>query len=51
MRRELAVSCREQIEGSPELTESDRTDVLGRTAMKLIPRLASLQSKTQTSAT
>jgi hypothetical protein len=47
----LAVSCREQIEASPELTESERTDILGRTAMKLIPRLAGLQPKTQASAT
>jgi len=50
LRRDLAVSCREQIEASPELTESERTDVLGRTAVKLIPRLASLQSKTHTRA-
>jgi predicted TIM-barrel fold metal-dependent hydrolase len=48
LRRDLAVSCREQIEASPELTESERTDVLGRTAMKLIPRLASLESNAQT---
>ena len=41
LRRDLAVSCREQIEASPELTESERTDILGRTAAKLIPRLAS----------
>ena len=51
LRRDLAVSCREQIEASPELPESERTDVLGRTAMKLIPRLASLESNAQTSAT
>jgi hypothetical protein len=50
LRRDLAVSCREQIEASPELTESERTDVLGRTALKLIPRLASLQSKSQARA-
>jgi aminocarboxymuconate-semialdehyde decarboxylase len=50
LRRDLAVSCREQIEASPELTESERTDVLGRTAVKLIPRLARLQSKTHTRA-
>ena len=50
LRRDLAVSCREQIEASPELTDSERTDILGRTAMKLFPRLASLPSKTQTSA-
>jgi 6-methylsalicylate decarboxylase len=51
LRRDLAVSCREQIEASPELTGSERTDILGRTAMKLIPRLAGLQPKTQASAT
>ena len=51
LRRDIAVSCREQIEASPELTDSERTDILGRTAMKLFPRLASLQSSTQTSAT
>jgi hypothetical protein len=50
LRRDIAVACREQIEASPELTDSERTGILGRTAMKLFPRLASLPSKTQTSA-
>jgi aminocarboxymuconate-semialdehyde decarboxylase len=50
LRRDLAVSCREQIEASPELTDSERTDILGRAAMKLLLRLASLPSKAQTSA-
>ena len=40
LRRDLAVSCREQIEASPELTDRERTAVLGGTAAKLIPRLA-----------
>jgi predicted TIM-barrel fold metal-dependent hydrolase len=40
LRRDLAVSCREQIEASPELTDRERTAVLGGTATKLIPRLA-----------
>jgi predicted TIM-barrel fold metal-dependent hydrolase len=47
LRRDLAVSCREHIEASPELTDSERTAVLGATATKLIPRLASVQSQTQ----
>jgi hypothetical protein len=42
--------CREDIETSPELTESERTAVLGATAMTLIPRLASLRSRSQTHA-
>jgi hypothetical protein len=36
----LAVSCRTDIEASPDLTESERTAILGGTATKLIPRLA-----------
>jgi len=47
LRRDLAVSCREHIEASPELTDSERTAVLGVTATKLIPRLASLRSPSQ----
>jgi predicted TIM-barrel fold metal-dependent hydrolase len=41
LRRDLAVSCREHIEASPELTGSERSAILGGTATKLIPRLAS----------
>jgi aminocarboxymuconate-semialdehyde decarboxylase len=37
---DLAVSCRTDIQASPELTESERTAILGATATKLIPRLA-----------
>jgi aminocarboxymuconate-semialdehyde decarboxylase len=40
LRRDLAVSCREQIEHSQELTDAERTAVLGGTATTLIPRLA-----------
>jgi aminocarboxymuconate-semialdehyde decarboxylase len=47
LRRDLAVSCREHIEASPELTESERRAVLGGTATKLIPRLASLRPQPQ----
>jgi len=50
LRRDLAVSCREHIETSPELTDSERTAVLGDTAAKLIPRLASVRSRTQPQA-
>ena len=48
--RDLAVSCRADIAASPELSEGERTAVLGATATKLIPRLASLQSKSQARA-
>ena len=47
LRRDLAISCRERIEASPELTGSERTAILGVTATKLIPRLASLRPQTQ----
>jgi 6-methylsalicylate decarboxylase len=47
LRRDLAVSCRQHIEANPELTASERTAVLGGTATKLIPRLASLRSQTR----
>jgi len=40
LRRDLAVSCRQHIEASPELTEDERTAVLGATATTLTPRLA-----------
>jgi predicted TIM-barrel fold metal-dependent hydrolase len=50
LRRDLAVSCRERIEASPELTDGERMAVLGVTATKLIPRLASLLPQTQTRA-
>ena len=50
VRRDIAVRCRADIEASPELTEYERTAVLGATAMTLIPRLASLRPRTQTSA-
>jgi 6-methylsalicylate decarboxylase len=42
LRRDLAVSSRGHIEASPELTDSERTAVLGATATRLIPRLAAL---------
>jgi aminocarboxymuconate-semialdehyde decarboxylase len=47
MPRDLAVACRELIEASPELTENERTAILGATATELIPRL---QSRSQTRA-
>jgi aminocarboxymuconate-semialdehyde decarboxylase len=50
LRRDLAVSCRERIGASPELTDGERMAVLGVTATKLIPRLASLLPQTQTHA-
>ena len=42
LRRDIALRCREDIEASPELTDSERTAVLSGTAMTLIPRLARL---------
>ena len=50
LRRDLAVSCRQRIEASPEFTDSERTAILGATATTLIPRLATLRSQTQTHA-
>jgi 6-methylsalicylate decarboxylase len=50
LRRDIALRCREDIEASPELTDAERTAVLGATATKLIPRLATLRPKTQTHA-
>ncbi len=44
------VSCRQHIEANPELTARERMAVLGGTATKLIPRLASLRSQTQRQA-
>jgi aminocarboxymuconate-semialdehyde decarboxylase len=43
LRRDLAVSSRRHIEANPELTTSERAAILGGTAAKLIPRLASLR--------
>ena len=43
LRRDLAVSCRQHIEANPELTTSEHMAVLGGTAAKLIPRLASVR--------
>jgi 6-methylsalicylate decarboxylase len=44
LRRDLAVSCRQRIEDSPVLTDSERTAVLGETAIGLLPRLARVPS-------
>ena len=50
VRRDIAVRSREDIEASPELTDGERTAVLGGTAMTLIPRLAALRAQAQTHA-
>ena len=50
LRRDLAVSCRDHIEAAPELTDGERTAVLGATATTLIPRLATLRPRTRTRA-
>ena len=50
LRRDIALRCREDIEASPKLTDSEQKAVLGATAMTLIPRLATLRSQTQTHA-
>jgi 6-methylsalicylate decarboxylase len=42
LRRDLAVSARDHIATTPELTADERVAVLGGTAATLIPRLASL---------
>jgi 6-methylsalicylate decarboxylase len=47
LRRDLAVASRQRIETNVELTESERTAILGGTATKLLPRLASRRSMTQ----
>ncbi|GAB3002051.1 amidohydrolase [Amycolatopsis acidiphila] len=39
LRRDLAVSCRAQLERSQELNDDERTAVLGGTALSVIPRL------------
>jgi predicted TIM-barrel fold metal-dependent hydrolase len=39
LRRDLAVSTRQRLLDSPELSPSDQTNILGATATKLIPRL------------
>jgi aminocarboxymuconate-semialdehyde decarboxylase len=50
LRRDLAVACRQRIEASPELTDYERTAVLGGTATTLIPRLAALSPRPQAAA-
>ena len=50
LRRDLAVACRQRIEASPELTDYERTAVLGATARTLIPRLAALSPRAQAAA-
>jgi aminocarboxymuconate-semialdehyde decarboxylase len=42
LRRDLAVESRDHIAETQELTSSEKASVLGETAIKLIPRLASL---------
>jgi aminocarboxymuconate-semialdehyde decarboxylase len=46
LRRDLAVSCRARIETSAALSAVERTAILGGTATTLIPRLASVASRT-----
>jgi aminocarboxymuconate-semialdehyde decarboxylase len=46
LRRDLAVSCRARIETSAALSAVERTASLGGTATTLIPRLASVASRT-----
>jgi aminocarboxymuconate-semialdehyde decarboxylase len=46
LRRDLAVSCRARIETSAALSAAERTAILGGTATTLIPRLASVASRT-----
>jgi 6-methylsalicylate decarboxylase len=40
LRRDLAVGCRQHLEDSVVLTDSERASILGGTAARLIPRLA-----------
>jgi 6-methylsalicylate decarboxylase len=47
VRRDIAIRGRQDIEASPELTDSERTAILGATAMTLIPRLAALRPRSQ----
>jgi 6-methylsalicylate decarboxylase len=44
LRRDMAVSTRQHILDSPELSDGERTAILGATAATLIPRLAALKS-------
>jgi aminocarboxymuconate-semialdehyde decarboxylase len=44
LRRDLAVGCRQHIEDSVVLTDSERASILGGTAARLIPRLARIPS-------
>jgi aminocarboxymuconate-semialdehyde decarboxylase len=50
LRRDLAVSCRDHIEATPELTDGERAAVLSATGTTLIPRLATLRPRTRTPA-
>jgi hypothetical protein len=50
LRRDLAVSCRDHIEATPELTDGERTAVLSATGTTLTPRLATLRPRTRTPA-
>ena len=50
LRRDIALRCRQDIEASPELTDYERTAVLGATATTLIPRLATLRAQAQSDA-
>jgi predicted TIM-barrel fold metal-dependent hydrolase len=45
LRRDLAVTCRQRIEETPVLTDSERTAVLGATAIGLLPRLARVHAE------
>jgi predicted TIM-barrel fold metal-dependent hydrolase len=40
LRRDLAVECRREVEGSPELNEDERRSVLAGNALALFPRIA-----------
>jgi 6-methylsalicylate decarboxylase len=42
LRRDLAVSCRHEVEASPELDNEERTEILAANAIKLFPRLREL---------
>lgn len=44
LRRDLAVGCRQHIEDSAVLIDSERASILGGTAARLIPRLARIPS-------
>lgn len=47
LRRDLAVSCRREVEISPELDANERAAVLAGNAIRLFPRLAALASRKQ----